>query len=508
MSGQVSFGRLAPQSGDGGGGSGAFGILVMGDFSGRAGRGAVEPLTGRRRINVDVDNWERVLGSLGAEVRIPVGAGEIVFAPSEIDDFHPDFLYSKLEVFRALRSLRERLMNGSTFDAATGEVRSWASAAQDAPALPAPGVAAEDDADTDLLGRLLGDRPAGAAKPAAAGEQAPAGAIDSLIRGIVAPHIVPDRDKEQSALVACVDEAVAAQMRGILHDPGFQVIEAAWRGVQFLVSHLETDEGLRLAVMDVSKDELAADLLAVDDLQRTALYEMLVSQTLGTQGGKPFSVLCAAYVFDKTVLDAAVLGRMSKIACAARAPIVAGATGHVAGCESIAAEPDPRQWAWKPDPEAEAAWGVLGKLPEAGWLALGLPRMLMRQPYGSASDPVDAFDFEELDEGRCHEDFLWGSAGVAMAEALGAAFTDAGWLMGAQLFHEAADLPAYVYTDSDSDRRIMPCAEVYLTDRAAQAIQELGLTALLSVQSQNVVRIRGIAAVGSSGRALSGPWSG
>ena len=513
MSGQVSFGRLAGQSGDGGGGSGAFRILVMGDFSGRAGRGVREPLAGRKRINVDVDNWERVLGSLGAEVRIPAGDGEIVFAPSEIDDFHPDFIYSKLEVFRAMRSLRERLMNSSTFDAAASVVRSWASAPQaeapsDAPETPATGASSKGEADKDLLGRLLGERPTGAAKPADAGGQAPARAIDSLIRGIVAPHIVPDRDKEQSALAACVDTAVAAQMRGILHDPGFQAVEAAWRGVQFLVTHLETDEDLRLAVMDVSKDELAADLLAVDDLQTTALYEMLVAQTLGTQGGKPFSVLCAGYVFDKTVLDAAVLGRMSKIACAARAPIVAGATDRVAGCESIVAEPDPRQWSWKPDAEAAAAWDVLGKLPEAGWLALGLPRMLMRQPYGSASDPVDAFDFEEFAEGRSHEDFLWGSAGFALAEALGAAFTDEGWEMGAQLFHEVADLPAYVYTDSDGDRRIMPCSEVYLTDRAAQAIQELGLTALLSVQAQNVIRIRGIAAVGASGAALSGPWAG
>jgi len=511
MSGQVSFGRLAPQSG--GGGSGAFRILVMSDFSGRAGRGAVEPLAGRKRINVDVDNWERVLGSLGAEVRIPAGDGEIVFSPSEIDDFHPDFLYSKLEVFRALRSLRERLMNSSTFDAAASEVRSWASATQaetapDVPASPATAASSEGETDRDLLGRLLGDRPAGEARPGDAGGQTPAEAVDSLIRGIVAPHIVPDRDKEQSALLACVDKAVAAQMRGILHDPGFQAVEAAWRGVEFLVTRLETDEDLGLAVMDVSKDEFAADMLAVDDLQGTALYELLVSETLGTQGGEPWSVLCAALTFDKTVLDAAVLGRMSKIARAARAPIVAGATDRVAGCESIAAEPDPRRWAWKPDAEAEAAWDVLGKLPDAGWLALGLPRMLMRQPYGPASDPVDAFDFEELGDSRSHEDFLWGPAAFAMAEALGAAFTDQGWDMGAELFHEVADLPAYVYTDSDSDRRIMPCAEVYLTDRAAQAIQELGLTVLLSVQSQNVVRIRGIGSVGQPDAALSGPWAG
>ncbi len=518
MSGQISFGRLAPQGSDGGGGDGEFRILVMADLTGRAGRDVREPVAGRRRINVDVDNWERVLGSLGAEVRIRAGGGEIVFKPSEIDDFHPDFLYSRLEVFAALRSLRERLMNSSTFDAAAAEVRSWARAAQSAETPQTEPASTESagtesggsgEGDNDLLGRLLGDRPAGATTPATTGgASAPASAIDSLIAGIVGPHIVPDSDKEQSALVAAVDEAVAAQMRGVLHDPGFQAVEAAWRGVEFLVARLETDEDLRLAVMDVSKDELAADVLAGDDLQATALYDMLVSQTHGTQGGKPWSLLCAGFVFDKTVADAAVLGRLSKIARAARAPIVAGAADRVAGCESIAAEPDPTRWTWQADADAEAAWQILAKLPEAAWLALGLPRMLMRQPYGSASDPVDAFDFEELGEGRSHEDLLWGSAGFALAESLGTAFSAEQWQMGAQVFHESDDLPAYVYTDRDGDRQIMPCAEVCLTDRAAQAIQELGLTALLSVRAQNVIRIRGISGLASPGAALSGPWSG
>jgi type VI secretion system protein ImpC len=318
---------------------------------------------------------------------------------------------------------------------------------------------------------------------------------------------VPDRDKEQSALVACVDKAAAEQMRRILHHPSFQAVEAAWRGVQLLVTHLETDEDLRLAVMDVSKDELAADVLAVDDLQTTALYDLLVAQTLGTQGGKPWSLLCAAFTFDKTVLDAAVLGRLSKIAHAAGAPLVAGATDRVAGCQSIPAEPDPRQWTWRPDADAEAAWDILRKLPEAAWVALGLPRVLLRQPYGQLSDSADAFDFEEFDSaGGAHEDYLWGSAAFALAEALGAAFSDQGWDMAAQTFHEVADLPAYVYRDADGEKLVKPCAEVLLTDRAAQAIQDLGVTALLSVQGQNAVRIRGVAAVAEPVAALAGPW--
>jgi type VI secretion system protein ImpC len=132
--------------------------------------------------------------------------------------------------------------------------------------------------------------------------------------------------------------------------------------------------------------------------------------------------------------------------------------------------------------------------------------MLMRQPYGQASDSTDAFDFEELTSASTHEDYLWGPASFAMAESLGAAFAENGWDMGAELFHDVADLPAYIYRDADGDRRVLPCAEVYLTDRAASAILGNGLAALMSVQGQSVIRIRGIAAIAEPPAALAGPW--
>ena len=38
-----------------------------------------------------------------------------------------------------------------------------------------------------------------------------------------------------------------------------QALEAAWRGLYFLVKRLDTDGGLKLFLLDVSRDELAAD---------------------------------------------------------------------------------------------------------------------------------------------------------------------------------------------------------------------------------------------------------
>lgn len=509
MAQRISFGNL-PTGGGSARGGGAFRILLMGDFSGRAHRGLCEPIAGRRVALLDVDNWEEVLAGLGTEVRVPVGASAdaaIAIRPREIDDFHPERMFDELEVFQALRSLRRRLMDSSTFEAAAAEVRAWAAQPADAPEAAEPTPTAAEDAETegDVLGRLLGERPAHAART----PSRPAGAagIDALLRDIVAPHVVPDRDQEQSALVARVDEAVAAQMRAVLHDANLQAVEAAWRSVHFLVTHLETDEDLKLHLMDATKEEVAADLTASEDLQSTALFKLLVSQSVRTAGGEPWAVLAGGFSFDPTVADAGLLGRLGKIAEAAGAPFVAAARDRVAGCESLAASPDPDDWTLEPPADAAEAWAELRKLPEASWLALGLPRMLLRLPYGRDTDPIDVFDLEELVEGAGHECYLWGNPAFAIVQVLGAGFTEHGWGMAAELYRDIESLPMHVYT-RDGERCVMPCAEAYLTDRAGQALQEMGLTALLSVRGRDVVRIRGVAALRDPVAALSGRWGG
>ena len=187
---------------------------------------------------------------------------------------------------------------------------------------------------------------------------------------------------------------------------------------------------------------------------------------------------------------------------------MAAAGDSLVGAESIAADPEPRNWTREAGEEASAAWDALRKLPEARWVSLGLPRVLLRQPYGEASDPADSFEFEEIVPAGPHEQYLWGPASFAMATALGQAFSEEGWDMGADTFQDIGDLPTYVYKDADGDRQVLPCAEVLLTDRAAGAILSAGLTAVQSVKGLNVVRIRGVAGLADPPAALAGPWKG
>ena len=77
-----------------------FRMLLLGNFSGRTGDSP--PLTGRRPILVDRDNVDDVMAKLDVQVQLPAGP----FGPApltlrfrEIDDFHPDRLFERLEMF-------------------------------------------------------------------------------------------------------------------------------------------------------------------------------------------------------------------------------------------------------------------------------------------------------------------------------------------------------------------------------------------------------------------------
>ena len=60
------------------------------------------------------------------------------------------------------------------------------------------------------------------------------------------------------AIRAALDRKLTEQLNQILHHPAFQELEGAWRGLHHLVNNTETDEMLKIRVMNISKKELGA----------------------------------------------------------------------------------------------------------------------------------------------------------------------------------------------------------------------------------------------------------
>jgi len=402
-------------------------LLVLGDFSFHA--VAERPaLESRPTQRVDVDNFNDVMRRLAPRLSVP--SGEVRF--QQIDDFHPDRLYARLDLFRALRDARANASAGSG----------------------------------DLLGRLLGKPTEPSAAPAAA----PANDLDALIRNIVAPYIVHDKSPDAASYLAGVDAAIAEQMRTLLHQPAFQSLEAAWRGVHWLVSSLELDENLELQLFDVTREELLADIVAAGGtLAHTGLYRALVDRWRNVEG-HGWSALVVLIDFGSSDADIGLLAALGLIASQAGGPILAGANAALAGS----------------DASVLTGWQALRRSEAAPWIGLSAPRLLLRLPYGKDSDPIETFAFEEVAGLPVHEEFLWGASSLATALLIGKAFTARGWDMEPGDEREIGDLPAYTFV-RNGEREMQACSERFLTESEIHTMLTAGLIPIASRRDRHAV---------------------
>ncbi len=473
-----------------------FRIAILGDFSGRTSRGlsyAESLATDRKPVLIDRDNFDQVLTGFKSELRLVLGGEQdslINITFSELEDFHPDRLFERLTVFKQLRQTRLNLQTPSTYPDAAAEVKKWMGHKAEPDTFPVeppqnPPVPPRQNQPegVSVLDQILTqsqDQPGG--------EESPDSDLAEFVQKIIKPYLVRKEDPQKPELIKFVDEAATRFMREILHHPDFQALEAAWRALYFLTSELETGTDLKIYLIDLPKAELAADLTATEDLSETGLYRLLVEQSAGVFGGEPWSVLLGNYTFDQRLEDAETLGRMAKIAREAGAPFISAASPHIFDCDSLNSAPHPRDWKLTSDPQEKAVWDVLRGIPEASYLGLALPRFLLRLPYGRETDPVSQFAFEEMDLPSTHEDYLWGNPAFACALLIGRTFTQKGWDFSSGILQEISGLPLHVYR-SGGESVIKPCAEVVLTEQAAERILNAGLMLFISFKGQDFVRL-------------------
>jgi predicted component of type VI protein secretion system len=112
--------------------------------------------------------------------------------------------------------------------------------------------------------------------------------------------------------------------------------------------------------------------------------------------------------------------------------------------------------------------------------------VLLRQPYGTGSDPIQAFAFEEFAGSPVHDEFLWGNAALVPALLIGRAFTARGWEMEPGDEREIGDLPVYTFK-RDGESEMQACAERYLTESEIQGLLTAGLIPVASRRDRNAV---------------------
>ena len=293
-----------------------------------------------------------------------------------------------------------------------------------------------------------------------------------------------DAYKSIEAIIGAIDKKLSEQINLILHHESFQKLESAWRGLHHLVSNTETDDKLRIRVMDVSKEELRRTLRRYKGIgwDQSPFFKRVYEEEYGQLGGEPYGCLVADYYFDHTPPDVELLGSLAKISAAAHAPFIAGASPSVLQMDSWQELANPRDLSKIFQNLEYAPWNGLRNSEDARYVGLAMPRFLSRLPYGIKTNPVDEFDFEEDTDGANHRKYVWSNAAYARAVNINRSFKLYGWctlIRGVESGGVVENLPCHTFPTDDGGLDMKCPTEIAISDRREAELSKNGFISLV-----------------------------
>jgi type VI secretion system protein ImpC len=298
------------------------------------------------------------------------------------------------------------------------------------------------------------------------------------------------------AIIAEIDQTLTEQINLILHHEKFQQLEGAWRGLQYLVSNTETDEMLKIRVMNISKKDLGKSLKKYKGVawDQGPLFKRLYEEEYGQLGGEPYGCLVGDYHFDHTPSDVELLGQVSQIAAAAHAPFIAGAGPALMGMDSWQQLANPRDLGKIFSAPDYAAWRSLRDSEDAKYVGLAMPRFLARLPYGARTSPVEEFDFEEQTGSGDHSKYTWANSAYAMAVNVNRSFKQFGWctrIRGVESGGAVDGLPVHTFPSDDGGVDMKCPTEIAVSDRREAELANCGLMPLIHRKNTDVAAFIG-----------------
>jgi type VI secretion system protein ImpC len=286
------------------------------------------------------------------------------------------------------------------------------------------------------------------------------------------------------AIIAEIDQKLTEQVNVILHNERFQQVESAWRGLHYLVSNTETDEMLKIRVLNISKKDLGKTLKKYKGAawDQSPLFKKLYEQEYGQLGGEPYGCLVGDYSFDHTPGDVELLGQMAQIAAAAHAPFIAGAGPALLGMDSWQELANPRDIGKIFAAPDYAAWRSLRESDDAKYIGLAMPRFLARLPYGAKTSPVEEFEFEEETGTGDHSRYTWSNAAYAMAVNINRSFKQYGWcssIRGVESGGAVEGLPVHTFPSDDGGVDMKCPTEIAISDRREAELANCGMMPLI-----------------------------
>jgi type VI secretion system protein ImpC len=305
--------------------------------------------------------------------------------------------------------------------------------------------------------------------------------VEVLIGELLKPAHASERvDKSLlDGLIAVLDAKISAQVNEVMHEPSFQKMESAWRGLKFVVDRTDFRENIRVEVLNLSKSDLLTDFEDAPEVTKSGLYKIVYSAEYGQFGGKPYGAVFSNYEVGPGAQDVALLQKAAAVAAMSHAPFFAAAGPQFFGLTDFLGMPNLKDLESHFEGPQYAKWRALRESEDARYLGVTLPRFLLRLPYGATTVPAKSFGYEET-VGASHKAYLWGNATYALATRIAESFAKFRWcpnIIGPQAGGTVDNLPLHVFQSQGADQIKIP-TEVMLSERREFELSEQGFISL------------------------------
>ncbi len=290
--------------------------------------------------------------------------------------------------------------------------------------------------------------------------------------------------KTIEGIIAELDKKLSEQVNQIIHHPDFQKLESAWRGLSYLVNNTQTSDTLKIRVLNVSKQDVAKCLKKYKGTawDQSPLFKKLYEDEYGTAGGEPYGCLIGDYYFNHSAPDLEILKGMAQIASASHMPFISAADPSIMNMDSWQELANPRDISKIFSTPEYAAWRSFRESEDSRYIALTMPRVLSRMPYGAKTNPVEEFNFEEDTGAGASDKYNWMNAAYAMGANINRSFATYGWcanIRGVESGGAVEGLPTHTFPTDDGGVAMKCPTEVAITDRREAELSANGFLPLI-----------------------------
>ncbi|MDR3160105.1 MAG: type VI secretion system contractile sheath large subunit [Spirochaetaceae bacterium] len=285
-------------------------------------------------------------------------------------------------------------------------------------------------------------------------------------------------------IIAELDKKLSEQINQIIHHPEYAQLESAWRGLDYLVRNTPTSESLKIKVLNISKADVGKTIKRYKGTawDQSPLFKKIYEEEFGTAGGEPFGALVGDFYFNHSAQDIEILRGIAQIAAAAHAPFVSSVDPSLLNLSSWQELANPRDIAKIFSTPEYQAWRAFRESDDSRYVALTLPRVLGRAPYGATSNPVEEFDFEEDTGAGDSSKYNWVNAAYAMGSVINRSFSNYGWcanIRGVESGGIVEGLPTHSFPADDGGTVAKCPTEIAITDRREAELSASGLLPLI-----------------------------